>query len=160
MIYLKKTRVLMAAIILLIGLSASQEIFAQASCSKDKKTTTSGCSPSACTSGQTKFQVAEVISNLRKQVYQLKLTMEKSTKVKFDPKAYTVHAFGKSTDNDKTLLNTISNHLKLMQADFSKKLNQKFAAFAPPNQPAKKVRYLNNLVTTLNKAYQNYIAAR
>jgi len=110
---------------------------------------TSGCSPSQCRGAQTKFGEAKVISSLRENLIELKAIMEKSSEITFDAKSYDIHDI--VGENDDESLEIIANEVKVVEKEFSEKLNFSASAFTLPENKAKQVAYLSSRLEALKK---------
>lgn len=115
---------------------------AQSSCdskiSVEQKTP--GCTPSACRGAQTKFGEAKVISDLRKQLIDLKSQLEVSVIHTFDERTYSVHGLLGETDEES--LQIITKEVKIIENAFSKLMDTQFPAIDAAENKAKTVQAL------------------
>ena len=133
------TRWLLAAALLFGSYGVYKMTTASACCSATAET--SGCTPSNCRGAKTKFGEAQVISDLRLDLIDLKADMEKSEEPVFDAKLYDIH--GIIGDSDDESLEIIASEIQLIEKAFAEKFNHESAAFALPENKAKRVQYLS-----------------
>lgn len=122
----------------------------EATCTEDHASTveaTSGCAPSSCRGAQTKFGEAKVITSLRNTLVALKSDMEVHKGITFNNRSYDVHSIVGESDEES--LQIIAKEVKLIENDFSTKLNTKFEAFQLPENSAKIVQYLKGRIKSL-----------
>ncbi len=115
---------------------------AQSSC--DSKVTieekVTGCTPSACRGAQTKFGEAKVISDLRKQLIDLKSQMEVSVTHAFEERTYSVHGLLGETDAES--LQIIAEEVKIIENAFFNTMDAKFPVIHTTENKAKTVQAL------------------
>lgn len=122
-----------------------------ACCASAPKETTSGCTPSNCRGAKTKFGEAKVISDLREKLYALKADMEKSEKVKFPERSFSVHGIIGETDIES--LNIIASEVKIIESAFEgAEFELEKTNFDADFSNAKKVSYLSDRITYLNSS--------
>jgi len=130
-----------------IAFGGYKAFFGGACCSAIAET--SGCTPSNCRGAQTKFGEAQVISDLRLNLIDLKSEMEQSKSPSFDEKSYDIH--GIIGDSDEESLEIIVKQVQLVEEAFVEKLNHQPTAFALPDNKAKQISYLNTRIESLQK---------
>lgn len=110
---------------------------------------TSGCTPSNCRGAKTKFGEAQVISDLRLNLIDLKADMEKSENPSFEEKFYDIHGIVGSSDEES--LEIIVKQVQLVEEAFVEKLNHEPSEFVLPNNKAKQISYLKTRIEGLQK---------
>lgn len=111
---------------------------------------TSGCTPSACRGAKTKFGEAKVISDLRLSLINLKADLENSTDPEFEERSFDIHDIVGESDDES--LEIIVNEIKLIEDDFTSKLDYKPSEFALPENKARQVTYLGARIEGLKTA--------
>lgn len=101
---------------------------------------TPGCTPSACRGAQTKFGEAKVISELRKQLIDLKAKMEVSVTHAFEERTYSVHRLLGKTDEES--LQIIAEEVKIIENAFLKAMDADFPVITATENRAKMVQAL------------------
>lgn len=141
---LRLSAFLLTVPMLFFGLLTTHGVNAQEA---DKPTKTVGCKPSSCRGAKTKFGEAKVITEMRENLIALKAAMEKSTAGNFDARSYDMaNIVGES---DEESLEIIVREVKLIENEFSKKLNSTFKSFALPGNKAQQVKYLIGRIESL-----------
>ncbi len=141
---LKLKALLITLPLLFFGLISTHRVNAQEA---EKKTETAGCKPSSCRGAKTKFGEAKVITNVRESLIALKTGMEKSTNPSFDSRAYDIGNIVGDTDEESLAI--IVREVKLIETEFSTKLNRQFEEFLLPDNKAKQVKYLAGRIEEL-----------
>lgn len=144
-----KTILLVGAVLVASGFGIKKMFF---SCC-DATVATSGCTPSNCRGAQTKFGEAKVISELRINLIELKAELEKSESIAFNPRSYDIHGIIGDTDDES--IEKIVEEVKIVEEEFTNKLNQEFTAFELPDNKAKKIQYLNGRIELLHQVLES-----
>ncbi len=110
---------------------------------------TSGCTPSNCRGAQTKFGEAQVISDLRLDLIDLKAEMEQSEDPAFDARSFDIH--GIVGESDEESLEIIVEEVKVIENAFAQKLNHKSPELSLPESKAKQVQYLSARIEGLKE---------
>lgn len=110
-------------------------------------TETPGCKPSSCRGAQTKFGEAKVISEVRADLIALKADMEKSVIPSFNERSYDIHNIIGESDEESIAI--IVKEVKLIEAEFTIKLDSVFDEFTLPSSKAKQVKYLTGRIQQL-----------
>lgn len=140
--------ILLAAAILVGGGFGVKKMFFSSCCAATAEAT-SGCTPSNCRGAKTKFGEAQVISDLRLNLIDLKSELEKSDEVKFDPRSYDIHDIIGNDDDES--LEKIVKEVKIVEQEISNKLDKEIASFELPESKAKQIQYLNGRIESLQQ---------
>ncbi len=130
--------------LLFFGLVISHEAVAQES---KKPTETAGCKPSSCRGAKTKFGEAKVITEVRESLVALKAEMEKSENPVFNARSYDIE--GIVGENDEESLSILIREVKLIESEFTAKLNSSFDGFTLPSGKARQVKFLASRIQKL-----------
>jgi len=130
--------------LLFFGLVSTHNIVAQ---DTKKPTETAGCKPSSCRGAKTKFGEAKVITEVRESLIALKADMEKSTSPAFNERSYDIHDIVGESDEESLAI--IVREVKLIENEFTAKLDRSFEAFTLPESKAKQVKYLATRIEDL-----------
>lgn len=141
-----KAILIIGAILLASGFGVKKVFFSCCSAT----TETSGCNPSNCRGAQTKFGEAQVISDLRINLIDLKAELEKSESVTFEPRSYSIHGIIGESDDES--ISIIATEVKIVEEEIAVKLNHQIAVFKLPEVKAKQIQYLNDRIQFLQKA--------
>ena len=140
--------------VVLLFLLVGNEMYSQSACSGDEKQektcasgqvakdeSTVGCKPSSCRGAQTKFNEAQVLTDLRNDLVSLKSTLHDGA----------IETQGLVGESDAESLELMAREIQSLEAFFSTKFNTTFPRFVLPENKAKQVSFLKGRLQGLQK---------